>query len=159
MTDVLQQASTLSKEFQDSYIAIDVFLLALQSDPRFGKSALEKVGIDNSKLKTYIQQSRKKQKVVSQSHENTLDALAKYGRDLTEEAKAGKLDPVIGRNKEISRIATILSRRQKNNPVIIGEPGVGKTAVVEGLAQRVVARACQNMCDPTTGDELSTWYR
>ena len=108
-------------------------------DDRFGKALYQEMGLDEAKLRNVIQQVRGKQKVSDQSPENKYEALTKYGRDLTELAREGKLDPVIGRDDEIRRTIQILSRRTKNNPVLIGEPGVGKTAIAEGLAQRILS--------------------
>jgi ATP-dependent Clp protease ATP-binding subunit ClpB len=135
---VLDRADALKKEFDDSYIAIEHLLLALAEDQRCGRQLLSQAGTDAAKLKEVVVAVRGTQKVTDQNPEGTYESLEKYGRDLTEAAKAGKLDPVIGRDEEIRRTIQILSRRTKNNPVLIGEPGVGKTAIVEGLAQRIV---------------------
>ncbi|HRD42045.1 MAG TPA: AAA family ATPase, partial [Prochlorococcaceae cyanobacterium AMR_MDS_5431] len=122
----------------DSFISVEHFLLALIQDKRCGYNLLTKQKIDLPKLKSAVNAIRGSQKVVNQYPESTYESLEKYGRDLTKEALDGKLDPVIGRDEEIRRTIQILSRRTKNNPVLIGEPGVGKTAIVEGLAQRIV---------------------
>jgi ATP-dependent Clp protease ATP-binding subunit ClpB len=135
---VLDRADALKKEFDDSYIAIEHLLLALAEDQRCGRQLLSQSGTTAAKLKEAVLAVRGTQKVTDQNPEGTYESLEKYGRDLTEAAKAGKLDPVIGRDEEIRRTIQILSRRTKNNPVLIGEPGVGKTAIVEGLAQRIV---------------------
>jgi ATP-dependent Clp protease ATP-binding subunit ClpB len=135
---VLDQADSLKKSFGDSYIAIEHLLLALASDERCGKSLFSQVGTNAAKLKEAVQAVRGSQRVTDQNPEGTYESLEKYGRDLTAAARDGKLDPVIGRDEEIRRTVQILSRRTKNNPVLIGEPGVGKTAIVEGLAQRIV---------------------
>jgi ATP-dependent Clp protease ATP-binding subunit ClpB len=135
---VLDRADALKKEFDDSYIAIEHLLLALAEDQRCGRQLLSQSGTSAAKLKQAVLAVRGTQKVTDQNPEGTYESLQKYGRDLTEAAKAGKLDPVIGRDEEIRRTIQILSRRTKNNPVLIGEPGVGKTAIVEGLAQRIV---------------------
>jgi ATP-dependent Clp protease ATP-binding subunit ClpB len=113
-------------------------LLAYTQDDRFGKSLFQEFRLDTAKLRSTIEQIRGSQKVTDQNPEGKYDSLTKYGRDLTEFARQGKLDPVIGRDDEIRRTIQILSRRTKNNPVLIGEPGVGKTAIAEGLAQRIV---------------------
>ncbi|MDF5721872.1 MAG: ATP-dependent chaperone ClpB [Rhizonema sp. PD37] len=126
------------KEFKDEYISIEHLLLAYAKDDRFGKDVFQEFGLNEAKLKNIIKQIRGSQKVTDQNPEGKYEALEKYGRDLTEAARQGKLDPVIGRDDEIRRTIQILSRRTKNNPVLIGEPGVGKTAIVEGLAQRIV---------------------
>jgi ATP-dependent Clp protease ATP-binding subunit ClpB len=135
---VFDQANTLKDNFGDSYIAIEHLLLALAEDPRCGRQLLSQAGTSTDKLKEAVQAIRGSQTVTDQNPEGTYESLEKYGRDLTEAAKGGKLDPVIGRDEEIRRTIQILSRRTKNNPVLIGEPGVGKTAIVEGLAQRIV---------------------
>ena len=123
---VLDQAFEEAKRMEDEYVSVDHLLLALDVVPR-------------DELLARIKEVRGGQRVTSQDPEGTFDALNKYGKDLTELAETGKLDPVIGRDEEIRRVIQVLSRRTKNNPVLIGEPGVGKTAIVEGLAQRIVA--------------------
>lgn len=135
----LDRAEAYRKEFSDEFISIEHLLLAYAKDDRFGKSLFQEFGLDEAKLNSTIKQIRGSQKVTDQNPEGKYEALEKYGRDLTEAARAGKLDPVIGRDDEIRRTIQILSRRTKNNPVLIGEPGVGKTAIVEGLAQRIIA--------------------
>jgi len=135
---LLDQAAALKGAFGDSYIAIEHLLLALAIDDRCGKQLLIQAGTDAAKLKDAVNAVRGSQKVTDQNPEGTYESLEKYGRDLTAAAREGKLDPVIGRDEEIRRTIQILSRRTKNNPVLIGEPGVGKTAIVEGLAQRIV---------------------
>tara|TARA_B100000073_G_scaffold235647_2_gene197112 strand:+ start:1129 stop:3717 length:2589 start_codon:yes stop_codon:yes gene_type:complete len=124
--------------FGDSYIAIEHLLLALADDDRCGRQLLSQAGVDSNKLNEAIKAVRGNQTVTDQNPEGTYESLEKYGRDLTAAARDGQLDPVIGRDEEIRRTIQILSRRTKNNPVLIGEPGVGKTAIVEGLAQRIV---------------------
>ncbi|WP_009633454.1 ATP-dependent chaperone ClpB [Synechocystis sp. PCC 7509] len=136
---LLDRADTYRKEFSDEFISIEHLILGYVKDERFGKSLIKEFGLDETKLKNIIKDIRGSQKVTDQSPEGKYEALEKYGRDLTEAAKQGKLDPVIGRDDEIRRTIQILSRRTKNNPVLIGEPGVGKTAIAEGLAQRIVA--------------------
>jgi ATP-dependent Clp protease ATP-binding subunit ClpB len=138
LNTVLDQADALKKSFGDSYIAIEHLLLALAIDDRCGKQLLSQAGTSTEKLKEAVQAVRGNQRVTDQNPEGTYESLEKYGRDLTAAARDGKLDPVIGRDEEIRRTVQILSRRTKNNPVLIGEPGVGKTAIVEGLAQRIV---------------------
>jgi ATP-dependent Clp protease ATP-binding subunit ClpB len=135
---VLDRAETLKLSYGDSFISIEHLLLALADDGRCGRQLLSQAGTDASRLKTAINDVRGSQKVTDQNPEGTYESLEKYGRDLTSAARDGKLDPVIGRDEEIRRTIQILSRRTKNNPVLIGEPGVGKTAIVEGLAQRIV---------------------
>ncbi|WP_375479192.1 ATP-dependent chaperone ClpB [uncultured Nostoc sp.] len=136
---LLDRADGYRKEFQDEYISIEHLLLAYAKDDRFGKGLFQEFGLDEGKLKNIIKQIRGSQKVTDQNPEGKYEALEKYGRDLTEAARKGQLDPVIGRDDEIRRTVQILSRRTKNNPVLIGEPGVGKTAIAEGLAQRIIA--------------------
>jgi ATP-dependent Clp protease ATP-binding subunit ClpB len=138
LNTVLDQADSLKGAYGDSYIAIEHLLLALAIDDRCGKQLLSQAGTNADKLKEAVQAIRGSQKVSDQNPEGTYESLEKYGRDLTQAAREGKLDPVIGRDEEIRRTIQILSRRTKNNPVLIGEPGVGKTAIVEGLAQRIV---------------------
>ena len=135
---LIDRAEVYRKEFKDEYISIEHLLLAYAKDDRFGKDVFQEFGLNEAKLKNIIKQIRGSQKVTDQNPEGKYEALEKYGRDLTEAARQGKLDPVIGRDDEIRRTIQILSRRTKNNPVLIGEPGVGKTAIVEGLAQRIV---------------------
>ncbi|BAZ05340.1 ATP-dependent chaperone ClpB [Calothrix sp. NIES-3974] len=136
---LLDRAEAYRKELEDDYISIEHLLLGFAQDNRFGKGLLQEFRIDENKLKETIKQVRGSQKVTDQNPEGKYEALEKYGRDLTQAAREGKLDPVIGRDDEIRRTIQILSRRTKNNPVLIGEPGVGKTAIAEGLAQRIVA--------------------
>lgn len=135
---LLDQAEQHKEAFGDSFISIEHLLLALAKDNRCGRQLLSQAGVDAGKLKVAIDAVRGNQKVTDQNPEGTYESLEKYGRDLTAAAREGKLDPVIGRDDEIRRTIQILSRRTKNNPVLIGEPGVGKTAIVEGLAQRIV---------------------
>ena len=135
---LLDRAEAARKDMGDDYISVEHLLLAYPKDDRFGRSLFQEIRLDESQLKKTIEQVRGSQKVTDQNPEGKYEALEKYGRDLTESAKQGKLDPVIGRDDEIRRTIQILSRRTKNNPVLIGEPGVGKTAIAEGLAQRIV---------------------
>ncbi len=135
---LLDRADSYRKDYGDDYISIEHLLLAYAKDERFGKSLYREFQLNESKLKEIVSNVRGNQKVSDQNPEGKYDALEKYSRDLTEAARTGKLDPVIGRDDEIRRTIQILSRRTKNNPVLIGEPGVGKTAIAEGLAQRIV---------------------
>ncbi|MBE9222998.1 ATP-dependent chaperone ClpB [Cyanobacterium stanieri LEGE 03274] len=137
---LLDQAENYRKEFKDDFISIEHIILAYAKDDRFGKNLLKEFNLNENKLKTIIKEIRGTQKVTDQNPEGKYESLQKYGRDLTQLARAGKLDPVIGRDDEVRRTIQILSRRTKNNPVLIGEPGVGKTAIVEGLAQRIINR-------------------
>lgn len=135
---LLDRAETQRQGMGDEYISIEHLLLGYADDPRFGKSWFQTLKLNETTLKTAIQQVRGTQTVTDRDPEGKYEALAKYGRDLTQYAREGKLDPVIGRDDEIRRTIQILSRRTKNNPVLMGEPGVGKTAIAEGLAQRIV---------------------
>jgi ATP-dependent Clp protease ATP-binding subunit ClpB len=127
-----------AKKFKDQYISVEHLLLALLADSGSAGRALKEAGITRDRLMKTLQEVRGHQRVTSQNPEATYEALERYGRDLTSLARQGKLDPVIGRDEEIRRVIQVLSRRTKNNPVLIGEPGVGKTAIVEGLAGRIV---------------------
>ncbi|WP_424098589.1 ATP-dependent chaperone ClpB [Moorena producens] len=135
---MLDNAEAYRKTLEDEYIAVEHLLLGLAVDERVGRRLLKTYNQDAAKLEEAIKAIRGSQKVTDQNPESRYEALEKYGRDLTEAAQAGKLDPVIGRDEEIRRVVQVLSRRSKNNPVLIGEPGVGKTAIAEGLAQRIV---------------------
>ncbi len=135
---LLDRADASRKQYGDDFISVEHMLLAYGEDARFGRGLFTELKLEPSKLKTAIDQIRGSQKVTDQTPEGKYEALEKYGRDLTEYARQGKLDPVIGRDDEIRRTIQILSRRTKNNPVLIGEPGVGKTAIAEGLAQRII---------------------
>ena len=135
---LLNQADKLSQQFNDSFISSELFVLAaLEDNGDLGK-LFKQLGLTKEKVAQAISQIRGGDNVNTQNAEETRQALKKYTIDLTERAKAGKLDPVIGRDEEIRRAVQVLQRRTKNNPVLIGEPGVGKTAIVEGLAQRIV---------------------
>jgi ATP-dependent Clp protease ATP-binding subunit ClpB len=135
---LLDRAESQRLKFGDDYISVEHLLLSYGRDDRFGKGLLQEFHLTENQLKQTIQQIRGNQKVTDQNPEVKYEALEKYGRDLTQYAQEGKLDPVIGRDDEIRRAIQILSRRTKNNPVLIGEPGVGKTAIAEGLAQRII---------------------
>ena len=132
---VLQQAEKESTGFGDEYISTEHVLLALAES----KSGVSDLLPPRKELVQAVSEVRGPHRVTSPNPEDSFGALEKYGRDLTVEAESGKLDPVIGRDEEIRRVIQVLSRRTKNNPVLIGEPGVGKTAIVEGLAQRIVS--------------------
>jgi ATP-dependent Clp protease ATP-binding subunit ClpB len=127
-----------AKKLKDEYLAVEHLLLAMTDDKGASGTLLKEFGISRDRLMKALQEVRGNQRVTTQNPEETYQALEKYGRDLTQQAQRGKLDPVIGRDDEIRRVIQVLSRRTKNNPVLIGEPGVGKTAIVEGLAQRIV---------------------
>ncbi|MBZ9690509.1 ATP-dependent chaperone ClpB [Clostridium sp. M14] len=138
--EVLIKAEEISKQFEDSYISVEHLMLAIMDIEKNGEVAklLNKYNITRDKFLRILSEVRGSQRVDTQDPEGTYDALAKYGTNLVGLAKKHKLDPVIGRDEEIRRTIRILSRRTKNNPVLIGEPGVGKTAIVEGLAERIV---------------------
>ncbi len=135
---LLDQAQTEADNLKDEYVSVEHLLLAMLEDRGATGRILGQLGVTRDKLMEALRAVRGNQRVTSQDPESTYEALEKYGRDLTKLAAQGKLDPVIGRDEEIRRVIQVLSRRTKNNPVLIGEPGVGKTAIVEGLAQRIV---------------------
>ncbi|KAL5095839.1 hypothetical protein RYX36_000166 [Vicia faba] len=135
---LVQRASDFKKDYGDSFVSVEHLVLGFTQDQRFGKQLFKDFQISKQVLKSAVESIRGHQSVIDQDPEGKYEALEKYGKDLTAMAKAGKLDPVIGRDDEIRRCIQILSRRTKNNPVLIGEPGVGKTAISEGLAQRIV---------------------
>jgi ATP-dependent Clp protease ATP-binding subunit ClpB len=135
---LLGQAEDEAKRMKDEFVSVEHALLALTEDSGFAGRLLREFGLTRERLMRALQEVRGSQRVTSQNPEATFEALEKYGRDVTRMAAQGKLDPVIGRDEEIRRVIQVLSRRTKNNPVLIGEPGVGKTAIVEGLAQRIV---------------------
>ncbi len=135
----IQKASGLIKEFGDEYVSIEHLLLGLLTGSDSVAQLLKDNGVKEKEMKAAIQELRKGEKVTSQSQEETYNSLNKYAKNLNELAKENKLDPVIGRDEEIRRVLQILSRRTKNNPILIGEPGVGKTAIAEGLAHRIIA--------------------
>jgi ATP-dependent Clp protease ATP-binding subunit ClpB len=135
---LIADAAKAAEGMQDEFISVEHLLLAMFKSRSEAASVLEQSGIDADKMLTALQSIRGNQRVTSEDPESTFEALKKYSRDLTQLAMQDKLDPVIGRDEEIRRVIQILSRRTKNNPVLIGEPGVGKTAIVEGLARRIV---------------------
>ena len=138
-TALLDEADTLREGLTDEYLSTEHLFLALVNADQKRSPGSRRLGeVDRDQVLSALQEIRGSQRVTSQNPEDTYQSLEKYGRDLTEAARTGKLDPVIGRDEEIRRVIQVLSRRTKNNPVLIGEPGVGKTAVVEGLAQRIV---------------------
>ena len=136
--EVLQQAQQLSKELGDEFVSLEPLLLALLRVKSTASTILKDAGMTEKELRAAINELRKGEKVTSQSSEETYQSLEKYAVNLCEAARSGKLDPVIGRDEEIRRVLQILSRRTKNNPILIGEPGTGKTAIVEGLAHRIL---------------------
>ena len=135
---VLQKAIDYSSKLGDQYVSLEPILLALLTEKSNASQILKDAGVTEKELRQAISELRKGDKVTSQSAEDTYEALSKYAINLNERARSGKLDPVIGRDEEIRRVLQILSRRTKNNPILIGEPGVGKTAIAEGLAHRII---------------------
>jgi ATP-dependent Clp protease ATP-binding subunit ClpB len=134
LNKLFTQAEDEAKRIKDDFVSVEHFLLAAADDSK----VLRELGITHDRIMQALREVRGNQRVTTKNPEATYEALEKYGRDLTQAAAAGKLDPVIGRDEEIRRVIQVLSRRTKNNPVLIGEPGVGKTAIVEGLAQRII---------------------
>jgi len=139
LQQVLTKAEALKTEFGDSYVSVEILFLALIESKDAVADLLKSLGITSANFKKSITELRGNRKVNDPHAEGTYQSLEKYGKNLNELAKAGKIDPVIGRDEEIRRVLQILSRRTKNNPILLGEPGVGKTAIVEGLAQRIVS--------------------
>ena len=135
---VLQQAQREAESLHDEYVSTEHLFLAMTADAGYTGQALQRIGATRERVLAALQEIRGNQRVTDQNPEAKYQALEKYGRELTELARKNKIDPVIGRDEEIRRVIQVLSRRTKNNPVLIGEPGVGKTAIVEGLAQRIV---------------------
>jgi ATP-dependent Clp protease ATP-binding subunit ClpB len=139
LQQALQRADKLKADFGDSYVSVELLFLSLLDGNDSVADALKKLGLTTKNFKQAIIELRGNRKVNDPHAEGTYQSLEKYGKNLNELAKAGKIDPVIGRDEEIRRVLQILSRRTKNNPMLVGEPGVGKTAIVEGLAQRIVS--------------------
>jgi ATP-dependent Clp protease ATP-binding subunit ClpB len=135
---VMKGAANEAESMQDEYISTEHLFLSMQNDVD-GKRLLADVGLSRDKLLAGLQQVRGSQRITDDDPESKFDALTRYARDLTADARNGKLDPIIGRDEEIRRTLQVLSRRTKNNPVLIGEPGVGKTAIAEGIAQRIAS--------------------
>jgi ATP-dependent Clp protease ATP-binding subunit ClpB len=138
LSRLLAKADGEAKSLKDDYVSVEHLLLAMTAGKTGASRVLADAGVTRDKLMTALREVRGNQRVTTQNPEGTYQSLEKYGTDLTKAAESGKLDPVIGRDEEIRRVIQVLSRRTKNNPVLIGEPGVGKTAIVEGLAQRIV---------------------
>ncbi len=140
LSRILVTAEVEAKRLKDDYVSVEhlMFALIAEGDKEVSSRILKRAGIEREKFLKILTDIRGNQRVQSNNPEASYEALEKYGRDLVKMAKSGKLDPVIGRDEDIRRIIRILSRKTKNNPVLIGEPGVGKTAIVEGLSQRIV---------------------
>ena len=136
-SQVLDKATDIASKNHDQYVTVEAILMALFEVRSPASTILKDAGVTHDDLKTAIDELRKGKNATSQSAEEQYNALSKYAINLNERARQGKLDPVIGRDDEIRRVLQILSRRTKNNPILIGEPGTGKTAIVEGLAQRI----------------------
>jgi ATP-dependent Clp protease ATP-binding subunit ClpB len=138
LTRIAVEAEDEAKRMKDDYVSVEHFLLAMTGDTGFAGRTLKEAGATRDRIGQALKEVRGSQRVSTQNPETTYEALERYGRDLTQMAAQNKLDPVIGRDEEIRRVIQVLSRRTKNNPVLIGEPGVGKTAIAEGLAQRIM---------------------
>ena len=138
LSDILNRAEDIAQKQGDEFVSIEPLLQAILASNTAASKILKDAGMTESELRKAIQELRGGQKVTSQSSEDTYQSLSKYAKNLVDEARAGRLDPVIGRDEEIRRVLQILSRRTKNNPILIGEPGTGKTAIVEGLAHRIL---------------------
>ncbi|MAT57345.1 MAG: ATP-dependent chaperone ClpB [Ignavibacteriae bacterium] len=136
---LLDNAANEAKNLKDEYISTEHILLAMVQDSSKSSVALNELGITKDLILTALKDIRGNQRVTSQNAEDTYQSLKKYGRNLNDEARSGKLDPVIGRDEEIRRVLQVLSRRTKNNPILIGEPGVGKTAIAEGISHRIIS--------------------
>ncbi len=135
---VLEAAASEAEKMRDQFISVEHLLLGLVKTPSKAQALLQALGVTEKDLLAALKRVRGNQQVTDQNPDEKYQSLERYGRDLVELARKGKMDPVIGRDAEIRRVVQVLSRRTKNNPVLIGEPGVGKTAIVEGLAQRIV---------------------
>ena len=141
----------------DEFVSLEAIILALLNVKSTVATILKDAGMTDKELRSAIAELRKGEKVTSQSSEDTYQSLSKYAINLNEAARSGKLDPVIGRDEEIRRVLQILSRRTKNNPILIGEPGTGKTAIVEGLAHRIIRGRCTRQFEEQTNLLIWIW--
>lgn len=137
-SEAIQKAGDFTREFNDKYASVEHLLLGILSEKGTAGRLLKDAGVKEKEMIAAIKELRKGSTIDSQTNEQTFDALGKYAINLNEQARKGKLDPVIGRDEEIRRVLQILSRRTKNNPILVGEPGVGKTAIAEGIAHRII---------------------
>ena len=158
LTKIVTDAEAEAKKLNDDYVSVEHLLLAFTGDSGPAGKLLKEFGLTRARIESALKEIRGAQRVTTQNPEATYEALEKYGRDLTEMAQQNKLDPVIGRDEEIRRVIQVLSRRTKNNPVLIGEPGVGKTAIVEGLASASSAATCPK-ASRTRRSSPWTWAR
>ena len=136
--EAVRVAAKLKKEFEDDFISIEIFLLAILKGKDLTAKMMGELGAEEDDMREAIKELRKGRKVTSQGADEQYNAIKRFAVNLCEQARSGKLDPIIGRDEEIRRLLQILSRRKKNNPILIGEAGVGKTAIVEGIAWRIV---------------------